>query len=318
MKQDDLIRRSIEQCLSDLRVTPLQRQRLAEEIIGGRKMKKKLSYSAAIVAVAVLIGVTALGAGLSGMFSSVNWLGEVSPEAEPALSVTPAPTEPPEGEALSTFDLEQSILNDRADRELVAVTTSNGGVHSARTHCVSNMEEFRELLSAAPELPVPAALPEGYRFSTGVVLFDCLPEGAFELTSRETLPEGITVSRYAVDPAMDFISGYSLSFTGSDAHDYITVDAVLTELTDASEYAFSVNPDQQAHAIRLDGMDNALSIASGSGLMIAARRTLAQPVEFLRFMPDRAAEIEVYGEAQIRIFATRAAEAELFRMLKGD
>ena len=96
------------------------RSHYSHDGIGGRKMKKKMRFGFAAALVLAILSFSALAAGITGIFSGINWLGEMLPQETPDMpDVTPAPFT--EADARTRFDQEQEILNSRPDRELVVI-----------------------------------------------------------------------------------------------------------------------------------------------------------------------------------------------------
>lgn len=65
MKENDLIRKSLQENLSGLSVSPEERKRMLESITEGDKMRRKFHISAALVAAIMLLCLTALAVGTS-------------------------------------------------------------------------------------------------------------------------------------------------------------------------------------------------------------------------------------------------------------
>ena len=280
-------------------------------------MKRKISFSVAVAAVLVFVSVTALAVGISGIFGNVNWLGEFISEnqsQQPFVMPTPVPQE----SSVDLSDLEQEIMEGRTDRELVYIEEENGASWTKRTQTLHSMEEFSSLMGTASNLPIPNAIPNGYRFANGNIIYDCRPDGKFELISRETMPEGITVSRYQVDESMDFISGYDLVFTDSSSEDYISIYVRLEELTDVTEHFMGVNPGEQARVPEVPGMDNAIVIQSDTSTYLAMRRVLDEAVYYLEFVSDAQAEIRSFEEVQIDVFTRQLSEDSLIGLFTED
>ena len=93
MKHDDFIRESLDQNLSGLHVSRQQQKAIFEEIVGGKKMKKKIPFSLALVAVLILTSVVALAVSTNvfNYFSSRD--ARYGKLAEQAANVTAAPVD---------------------------------------------------------------------------------------------------------------------------------------------------------------------------------------------------------------------------------
>ena len=326
MKTDELnIRAAIDRRLSFLRADTVRRNAIRQRIgekersygipkwIGGKRMKKKLSFGALSAAILVLLSLTALAAGMTGVFGNINWLGEVTPEETgPIPEITPAPET-----AIvtrSNFETEEEILNSRAERELVAVSNETGGRWTSRIGKAESFEKAREF-ALQTGLPFPNELPEGYHFVDATVYFDCLPDGEFILTSSEMLSTGAMLERYRVDESMDFVSGYTMRMVDSDGA-YVYLHVYMDELSDTSEPFLSMRPDEQARVLQIDGMDNAIAVRTDELCHLLMRQVLKKPVEYLHFFPDIEDQVFCYGEVRVDVTASKLDEAELADMFK--
>ena len=292
------------------------RSHYSHDGIGGRKMKKKLRVGFAAALVLAILSFSALAAGITGIFSGINWLGEMLPQETPDMpDVTPAPFT--EADARTRFDQEQEILNSRPDRELVVIREEKAGSWAPRKQEAGSLEEVRNL-TLASSLPFPGELPEGYRFADGRVYLSCRPEGEFVLTDCETHPAGFSVERYSVDASMDFVSGYALRFHGLEEGDFITVDVWMDMPEDASGYFISVNPGQRAEAVRVEGMDNAVAVSTPETCILAMRRALSEPVPYLYFTGNGQNTVEIYGEVRVDVSASRLDASDLADIFSAD
>ena len=277
----------------------------AFEALGKEKaqMKRKVSLGFVLAAMLALLSATALAAGLGGVFGSINWFGEFVGDEELAH---PLPTPAPSAQAGELFDLSQQILDSRGEKELVLVSEGGSGSYAPCTKALSGLKELKELLAENAALPV-GRIPEGYRFVCGTLVYGCLPEGDFELSASESLPCGLSVSRYRISEGMDIVTGYTLTLVGSDPGDRIIVDAWLSERTDVQEYWMGVGPQQQASALQVNGMDNAVAIEGVGGSSLSLRRALDTPVECREFLPGAQSDLVTYEEAQLHLHASLAS-----------
>lgn len=290
---------------------------MIDEITGEKHANKKIAFGVVLAAALTIMSITALAAGIAGIFGNANWMGDVIPEEvqEQQSYITPAP--PAENRSRELFELEWEILSSRGERELVIVSDGKTAVYAPRIQNFHNLAEFEATMETTVNLPVPIVISDGYSLTDGYVVFDCLPEGEFLPTSVDTLPEGITVSRYRVEEAMDFVSGYELRFNGTGKEDYISVLVDMVEHSDISEHSFGINPDQQVQTAEVPEMDNALLITSNDGNYLAMRRMLPEPIEFLaydRSEPDTQSRIDTYEECQVHLYASRLSKESLTAM----
>jgi len=93
MKHDDFIRESLDQNLSGLHVSRQQQTAIFEEIVGGKKMKKKIPFSLALVAVLILTSVVALAVGTNAFNYFSNRDARYGKLADQAANVTAAPAD---------------------------------------------------------------------------------------------------------------------------------------------------------------------------------------------------------------------------------
>ena len=307
---------AIERQLSDLKPDPW----LAQRIIASDKEEakvKKIPRAIIIIAVLIVLAMaTALAAGLGGR---VNWLGEV--QETTVASATPIPTAEPQ----TTTDPDEidpafyELLDYSKDRELIMLSTEHKGTWSSRIQRISAIEDFNALMDTDSDFPLPAKIPEGYVLDKGYVQFGCLPQGEYVLTSQTVHPEGFTESHYSVDPSMDFVTGYDLTYKTEDGKDHIYIHAFMTSSSDPHEYEFNIDEDQTAHVVQVEGMENALIIESDNRDFVTSnlvmRKKMSAPQDNLQFTGmEMDPIIETYGEYQIDIGATQLTASELIEL----
>ena len=93
MKHDKFIRESLDQNLSGLHVSRQQQIDMIDEIVGGAKMKRKMPFSVALVAILILTSVTALAVGTNLFNYFANQDARYGKVAEQAANVTAAPVD---------------------------------------------------------------------------------------------------------------------------------------------------------------------------------------------------------------------------------
>lgn len=306
---------AIERQLSDLEPDPWLAQRIIVSDKEEVKMKKISHATVIIAAVIILAMATALAAGLGGR---VNWLGEVQQTTEVAVSVTPMPTVEPQATTVPD-EIDPSfyeLLDYSKARELIVLSTAHNGTWSSRIQRISTIEDFNILMSAATGFPLPVKIPEGYMFEKGYVQYGCLPGGEYVLTSQTVHSEGFTESHYSVDPSMDFVTAYDLTFKTEDKKDYIYIHAFMTPSSDPHEYEFNIDEDQTAHVVQVEGMENALVIESANRDFVTSnlvmRKKMSVPQDDLQFTGMNMEPMtETYDEYQIDIGASQLTESEL-------
>ena len=203
------VRESVDQGLSSLEGNPFLAQRVLAQVNGKEEIvvKKKISVSFVLVVVMLfLMASAALAAGLG--FLGVNWFGNTDENGGyfAVASSTPMPAATDERKVSIVekfYAVCQEVFTKAHNREYIFVSYENeqGSVVSCcpSTQDVWNLEDFKALISMNPELPVPQHLPEGYGFRSATVNFDCKADGELVLTSKETLEDGITITRYHAD-----------------------------------------------------------------------------------------------------------------------
>ena len=307
---------ALNRSLSGLQEDPRLAQRIIASEKGAFKVRKTSRAAILIAAAVVLAMTTALAAGLGGR---VNWLGEVRPDAELMPSATPVPIAEPETAASAAVidDRFYGLLDYSHDRDLIVISVSGNGAASPRKQMIGNLDDFNTLMkTAVADFPLPGCIPEGYALQKGYVEFGCLPEGAYVLASRTVHPEGFTESHYTVDPAMDFVRAYDLTFRpagdSADDADFMTVHVFMTPPADPHEYAFGIGEDQTARAVQVKGMDSALMIEGDRVRHLAMRKTMAFPqADLLLLGADAHLTTETYAEYEIDVSATSLTESKL-------
>ena len=310
---------ALNRSLSGLQEDP----RLAQRVIASEKGEfkvKKTSRAALIIAAAItLVMATALAAGLGGR---VNWLGEVQPDAGLMPTATPIPIAEPEttAGAAEIEDRFYELLDDSNDRDLIVISVPGNGAASSRKQKIGSMDDFHALMeTACAGFPVPVRIPEGYVLVKGYAVFGCLPGGSYTLASRTVHPEGFTESHYTVDPAMDFVRAYDLTFRpagdGADPADYISMHVFMTPPADPHEYAFGIGDDQTAWAVRVTGMDHALMIEGDRVRHLAMLKTMPSPqTDLILTGTDAHLITETYAAYEIDVSATALTESELLQV----
>lgn len=309
----DRLHTAIDNSLSGLESNPfLYSHVLIQLQEGEQKMKKsKLSLSLVFVTIIAVCSLTAALA--AGIFGHVNWLGEIVPDdhsttLEPLATSTPAPEIQPE---MDFFERSNEIMSAHKDKELVVVYDSeSSGTWMPRQQTLHSYDEFLSLMTDNNYLPLPEFIPDGYEFSEGSLHLECMANGAFNLTSRETTPEGFAVEHYSVDEDKNFIGSYELIFRKpDDKEDYIAFYVSLEFPTDPSEHSFGINPDQNAMVLEVNGMDNALAILSDGHCRLSMRRELENGIDYLFFLPEGRTYVETFAEVHVDVSA-RQLDAE--------
>lgn len=307
---------ALDRSLSGLQEDPLLARRIIASEKGEFKVKKLSRASIIIAAAVVLAMATALAAGLGGR---VNWLGEVGPDPGLMPSAAPIPTAEPEAAAgaAGIDDIIYALPDNSGSRDLIVISVPGNEVTSTRKQMIRSMDDLNAILGTADaDFPIPVNIPEGYVLKKGYAEFGCLPEGEYVLASRSVHPEGFTESRYTVDPAMDFVRAYDLTFIpvgGSpDDSDYISVHVFMTPPADPQEYSFGIGEGQKARAVQAKGMDNALMIEGSRVRHLAMRKAMSSPrTDLCLIGADAKPTTETYVEYEIDVSATALTESEL-------
>lgn len=302
-KDRERIHHALDSALSGLQENPYLLQRISIRLEEGEtNMKRnKISIKAVFAVIAILSMFTAaIAAGMNGY---VNWLGEFTPEETfPQVLPTEAPEEMDDQQKL--FDLTQQILDSAGDRELVAVWDETGGSSISPMIRTDSLQQMKELLKTAEHLPQAQFIPEGYEFAEGYVEYACEADGVYEHLSHEELSEGLTVDRYRIPEEDAFAESYSMIFRESDEdYHYMFIYVSLEQSGDPADFAFGLNEDQTAQAVKVPGMDNALAITADHMCSLHMRQTLPIPMEYRYFDGMDVDSTEEYSEIHIDISA---------------
>ena len=306
---------SIDRHLSDMKADPWLAQRIIASEKGEVKVKKLSGAVLVVSVIFVLSMATALAAGFSGLWKTVNWFGEVVEEEEafPSTTSTPSISMKPVTEPVDIDAIMREVLNKRAAREHVVVAFKDGIHYAAMSQNVGSMEEFTLLMSEAPDFPLPQSIPDGYTFTTGHIEYGCLSDGDYILTSQEAIAEGITVSHYVVDESKQCILGYSLSFSGANQDDNISISARVMPLHDPHDDIIGVAEDQTSQAMEIEGMENGLGIDSDVIHYLFMRKLMRESFSALIF-GSQANWVETYGEYHIRLSAANITAFDLTKV----
>ena len=318
------LRQAIDHTLSGLQGDPFLYQRVAAHAEKGEHDMKHRKWNLGLVIALAAMACMMTVAAASGWFGGyVNWNGDIIPE-EPQ-PILPHPTAAPEmSEDLSSLRLAQELVMTAQEMEIVHVTQKNkfGGTSTTSNRLEKHpdtYEAFLTLMADAPQLPVPAFIPEGYEFAHCQLVYDCRRDGEYVLVSSEQLEDGSSVERYRVAEEDALISGYSLSFRrNGDAEDYLSVNAHLHHGTNPDEHHIGVNEDQTAQVVAVAGMDNAIAVISDTHRTLTMRRELYERVDYLYNDLDEVCHPDTYREVQITVMTRQVDTDTMADMFAGQ
>lgn len=287
-------------------------------------MKSKKLIVAMVLIACLCMTTVAVAAGLYG--GTVNWLGEVVPDEQIQIGET-MPTAAP---YKSEQEIDEEAVIEKAtalyirDGEMLVITkqTEDGTVSPVMSRGVicqaQSMADFREMLTAAPYLPLPALIPEGYEFVEGEVFYTCRPEGEWELVDRHELEWGIAAEQYRIHPGDEIADGYYLFFRSSaEDYHYAAITVMLGGHQNVNDQSFGFLAGQTAQRVDVPGMDNALAITGENTCTLAMRRVLTQPIECLMFW-ERIPQKHVYEEVHIGVTAPLLSTSTLISMFAAE
>lgn len=313
------VKQAINNTLHDMTGDPFLFQRvMANAEKGETKMKYSIPKGLVIALIVVLcMGTVAVASGTLGGY--VNWKGEFIPEEKP--SVLPGPTAAPEMSVdKSDFLLAQELVQSAGDLEIVLVTQENmfGGTSSTSNRLEMHPEsyaDFLALMESAPEMPVPAYIPQGYELYECQVIFDCRKDGEYVLTSEETVEEDIVVKRYRVSKEDAFVSGYHLSFQrDGNPEDYLGVHVSLQAGNPLTTYHMGVNEDQTVTVMEIAGMENALAFTSDTYTSLTMRRALPNRMDYRSYDMEEEGYVASYREVHVNMMTRQVDVAVLADM----
>lgn len=306
-------RESLDRYLSDMKAEPCLAQRIIASEKGEIKVRKISGVALAVIIIIGLTMATALAAGITGLWKTVNWFGEVVEEEEAIPTTTATLGIQVDIESVDIDAIMREALNKRAAREHIVVAFKDGIHYAAMSQNVNSMEDFTLRMSEAPDFPLPQSIPEGYTFTAGHIEYGCLSDGDYILTTQETIAEGITVSHYVVDESKQCILGYSLSFSGKNEDDNISISAHVMPLHDPHNDIIGVAEDQTSQAMEIEGMENGLGIDADGIHYLFMRKLMSESFSALIF-GSQANWIETYGEYHIRLSAANITAFDLAKV----
>ena len=173
---------------------------------------------------------------------------------------------------------------------------------------ISSMEEFTSrITSSASRIPVPMAIPQGYRLklaTLGFYLNKKTIEDGFSLISKEVQPEGIRVYKYRVpDSIKENIDGYTLEFE-NDSEQYLFVRCHFSQLD--CEQQYYADDESTIEPVIMEGMIDGIYIHNrfDSKMRELILRAIYLPnVEKISW-PSDDAEYATIGESPNIIFNT--------------
>ena len=302
---------------------------LARRILNQQKgeepiMKKKLSVSL-IVALAVLLALTAtaLAAGMGAFRGTVGWNGEVIDEekyAEVTPTGEPLPTPAPENgdEDGDIAALVAEAVDDEDSMYLLAtMITEEDGTVAPRSYTqasadTGDYDRFLELMEGADGLPLPPAAPEGYTFTGATVFWQCAAGGSYTLIGRQELDEGVYLDRYLPEPM--FVEGYYIEYRAADGR-YVSCDVRM--YPDLDDMEFGIWDDQAYEALEVPGMDDALAVSSEGYSYVVMRKALPEPVEYEEFSLGEGEEQGVLEDVLVDVSSNALTPQELIAFWQG-
>lgn len=284
-------------------------------------MKPRTQIRMALVVTLLLLALTATAALAAGLFQGVvGWDG--MPQDEEVIGTTAArvastATLPPQvtaapHRAMTPAEI-MAILHEEAARagsDLVLIAEADSDPANTLTHRRMTTERSMPVadyaaLTALLEgslLPLPAALPEGYRATELRVSLDCRAEGAYTpIASWER--DGLVITRYQASREHDLITSYTLSLEDA-AGETLSIQARLHQ--DTSDMGFGLWDDDTARAVSIPGMENALLVERSGSAELFLRRRLPEPIPVLSLLYPDVPEEEptVLSDLTIRISAS--------------
>lgn len=304
-------KQAIDRTLSGIEGDPFLAQRVIANAEKGEKTMKHAFPKGLVIALILILSMSAVAVAAGVFGGTVNWLGEVV-EDEQVGEVLPtvAPFVPQEIDDVGAIIDAAAEAYERDGELLVITRTEEDGsivpVMSRRVVCALDSEaELRALLGEAALLPLPAFIPEGYEFVRAEVIYACRAGGAHELIARHDMAAGVTVNRYRIRSGDEFPQGYYLFYRDSqEDYHYLSITVQLRGMRDVTEQSFGFLAGQTAQRVEVAGMDNALAITGDKTCHLNMRRVLAEPLGYTEIfdlvpMDGAYAEVDVIVSAPL-------------------
>lgn len=327
-------REALRRSLSGADLPDCRRRQLLAQLKGEAPMKTRSKLRMTLIAALLLALTATVAMAATGMFhGTVGWDGQPQEEEEVIQtnavlttdhpvslpSVTPTPDTHP---VLSPLDMARILHEEavRAEGDLIVVseaypdpagTITGRRTTTQRSIALPDASALRERLAGSP-LPLPA-LPEGYSIAEARVIYDCGAQGEYTPVDA-WVREGAIVTRYHASEAHDLVSGYVLILTdGSGAE--LTIQAGLQH--NSSDMGFGLWDSDEARAVTIPGMNEALLLVRSHQRELFIRSALAEPIPVIaRLHPDADTDdrIEQLEELFIRVTATALEEEALLAL----
>ncbi len=261
-------RQALKSSLTDMTLTDAAKQqtlrRMREPERTVHRMKKR--WIAVACTLLLLTGVTAVATGTRW----VNWQGEAVPDQVLILADT-------------VYNKGMNFVDQLPDGELaffVGVDEDGrqwGGMGKMKFR-PRTLEDARKMVEAYGMLPWPERFPDGYSLKSALIVCEGAADARFALVKQETIDGRITVTYVSLPEESLVNSEYRLVLENGQGE---TIDIYLF-MSDSPGYGFKVNEEDEAVALNLQGIDNALFIRKADVSRLNAFVSMDAPVRISR------------------------------------
>ena len=313
-------RETLDSHASDLKANPwLAQSIIASETKGETKVKRKWTTSL-VIALLIILTLGTVAYGVSHMWRTVNWQGEVTNTDEHIMIEIPE-------ESREQFDKLTEYMNSVPDNEMVGAWIDDGTeltLWNSRRRPMRktfrNKEDFLEYMSGITTLTAPASFPEGeYEYFLAEVYMFCKETGKYELV-EDGENGSIHYARFRVDED-DFVPvEYNVAISMRNGKHYNIWSSLREEMRDA----VYLDEGESVEKIQVKGMDEVLLIKNrkdSAENVVSMHRKLDEPVGWKLVYGDNPYREDTgyYSDEYIAIWSNKGADpANLVKMFTGE
>ena len=252
---------------------------------GHEPVKKKVSFTAVLVAAILAIGATvAFAATVMQRYITINQKGDIIETQD--VEMQPEVTSTPEPVANQEFDWAQlhEYVDNAPEEQYVQAMTESGGVARKPERKIFSESEFADLIAGCDYLTQPSFIPEGYHFESATIMLGCNENG--EYIQEELRQEGNTYfARYSIAANSETMIGYEVIYRNEEGQ-YVSIYDQLSESDTDEEHLFSFPGEYVYRAENIPDMEYAISMQGNNHNSLCMMKTLRNSI-VCRWYPEK-------------------------------
>ena len=270
-------RESLDRHASDLKANPwLAQGIIASEMKGETKVKRKWTTSV-IIALLMILALGTVAYGVTSLWRTVSWQGEVINTVEQEIEIMPEENLPMYNKLLDyIFSLPEEEMAEAWFDDGNEVGSWNSTVKWPSKH-FNCAEDFLDFMSGVTTLTAPARFPEGeYDSFDAEVRMICRDSGKYELIESGE-KDSIHYTRFCVDEKDLVPNDYYVNIRMKDGTSYFIQGTLWPEDTKAT----ALEEGETVEKVQVNGMDDVLLIRDRMDDLnydVIMRRKLDEPI----------------------------------------